>query len=160
METCRGFCETSNGQIAVYGTNKNKQNIINILSKRYQSINEISEIRHINENSVERFSDFVKICSHKIDNIFILLKNRILLCNIDLQNCQRVIQLEKGFIRKDIFYFKKCLYVLNKNDSSVGVYNVDDYNNSLQTFKFVVEYPLELFFENNNDRGTKFDSCY
>jgi hypothetical protein len=153
MEKCRGFCEINNGKIAVYGENNQKgQNVINILSQRYQSINVISEIRQISKNSVEKFSDLVKLCSDTFENIFILLKNRILVCDIDLRNCQRVIQLENSFIPKDIFYFKKCLYVLNKNDIVLlGVYNVDDYENSLKTLKLVVEYPLELFSENAND---------
>jgi hypothetical protein len=128
MEKCRGFCETNNGKIAVYGTNKNKQNVINILCQRYRSIKMISEIRHINENSVEIFSDLVKLCSDKIKNLFILSKNKILVCDIDLQNCKRVIQFKKRFIAKDIFYFKENLYVLNENDSSVEIYSVKDIN--------------------------------
>jgi hypothetical protein len=126
MKTCRGFCETSNGKIAVYGTNINEQNVINILCQRYQSIKKIYEIRHISENGVEIFSDFAKLCSDKIENLFILSKNKILVCDIDLQNCKRVIHF--NFFPKDIFYFKENLYVLNGNESSVEIYSFKDKN--------------------------------
>lgn len=128
MADIRNICEINSEKIAIYGglQNQNKDRI-NLFDKRFLLLEQKQDIDVICENGErfkEQLSTIIKLCSDKYENVFVLLQNKILKCDINLSVCTRVIKL-KNCLPVDIQYQNKLIYLLNKRLCCVEIFQED-----------------------------------